>query len=270
MRGPALLLAIVCTATVTPLHAQIPDLRGRGDLQGVVIDNATEQPLAGVRVDVIDDARRLLHSTETDEHGHFHIFRMRPGPFMLRVARLGYRASTTPLWSIAGGQVLRVEVRMDMDAIVLAPLAVTSSRRATRPSPVLEGFRDRAAVGLGHFITRADIERRKPARVTDLLATVPGVQLESTGQGNRSVVYMTRSMQGRCPAQVYVDGALLNRRLMTGRDAGFVIDDAVNPASIEGIEVYRGLAGMPAEFLSPEASCGVVVIWTRRGDTQGG
>jgi hypothetical protein len=27
---------------------------------------------------------------------------------------------------------------------------------------------------------------------------------------------------------------------------------------------------MPAEFLSPEASCGVVVIWTRRGDTRGG
>jgi hypothetical protein len=270
MRGPALLLAILSAVAAAPLQGQIPDLRGRGELLGVVIDNTTEQPLAGVRVDIIDDARRLLHSTETDEYGHFRVSRMRPGPFMLRVARLGYRGSTTPVWSIMGGQVLQVEVRMDAEAIVLAPLAVTSSRRATRPSPVLEGFRDRLAIGLGHFITRADIERRNPARVTDLLATVPGVQLESGGRGNHSVVYMTRSTQGRCPAQVYVDGMLLNRRLITGRDAGFVIDDAVNPASIEGIEVYRGTAGMPAEFLSPEASCGVVVIWTRRGDTRGG
>jgi hypothetical protein len=265
MRGTALLLALVCTATAAPLQAQIPDLRGRGDLQGIVIDNATDAPLSGVRVDVIDDARRLLHSAETDEHGHFRIFRMRPGPFMLRVNRLGYRASTTPLWSIAGGQVLKVEVRMDVDAIVLAPLAVTSSRRATRPSPVLEGFRHRAAIGLGHFITRADVERRNPSRVTDLLASVPGIQLEGGGRGNQRVVYMARSMQGRCPAQVYVDGMLLNRR-----HASIAIDDAVNPASIEGIEVYGGLAGTPAEFLSPEASCGVVVIWTRRGDTRGG
>jgi hypothetical protein len=265
MRGPALLLAFVCTATVTPLHAQIPDLRGRGDLQGIVIDNATEQPLAGVRVDVIDDARRLLHSTETDEHGHFRIFRMRPGPFMLRVNRLGYRASTTPLWSIAGDQVLKVEVRMEVDAIVLAPLAVTSSRRATRPSPVLEGFRHRAAAGLGHFITRADVERRNPARVTDLLATVPGLQLEGGGRGNQRIVYMARSMQGRCPAQVFVDGMLLNRP-----NASIAIDDAVNPANIEGIEVYGGLATTPAEFLSPQSSCGVVVIWTRRGDPRGG
>jgi hypothetical protein len=266
----ALLLAAALLTAADALHAQVPDLRGRGELVGVVLDNATDQPVPGVRIEVIDDARRLLHSAETDERGFFRVTRMRPGPFMLRVNRMGYRANTTPLWSIAGNQVLQVEVRLDPDAIVLAPLAVTSSRRMVRPSPVLEGFRARASVGIGHFITRADIEQRQPSRVTDLLAAVPGVVLEAGGgRGSHRTVYMARGPQGRCAAQVYVDGMLLNRRLMTGRDAGFVIDDAVNPASVEGIEVYRGTAGIPAEFLTPEAQCGVVVIWTRRGDRSG-
>jgi hypothetical protein len=270
MSRTALLLALIPgLLDAGAVGAQVPDLRGRGELLGIVVDNGSDEPIAGVRVEIIDDARRLLHTVDTDENGFFRVTRIRPGPFMLRVVRLGYRANSTPLWSIAGNQVLQVEVRLDAEAIVLAPLTVTSSRRMVRPSPVLEGFRARAAVGIGHFITRADIERRQPGRITDILANVPGVHLDGGGIGNRRVVYLNRGPQGRCPAQVYVDGMLLNRMIMRNRDAGFAIDDAVNPASVEGIEVYRGTAGIPAEFLTPEAQCGVVVIWTRRGDRAG-
>jgi hypothetical protein len=28
--------------------------------------------------------------------------------------------------------------------------------------------------------------------------------------------------------------------------------------------VYRGLSGVPAEFLTPEARCGVIALWTQR------
>jgi hypothetical protein len=43
------------------------------------------------------------------------------------------------------------------------------------------------------------------------------------------------------------------------------VDDLVAPGAIEGIELYRGTATIPAEFLTPQARCGVVAIWTRRG-----
>ena len=71
-----------------------------------------------------------------------------------------------------------------------------------------------------------------------------------------------------CATQIFVDGFLLNRRTGSSRGAppiDFRIDDVVSPSSIEGIEVYRGLSTVPAEFLNPDAECGVIAIWTRRG-----
>jgi outer membrane receptor for ferrienterochelin and colicin len=92
---------------------------------------------------------------------------------------------------------------------------------------------------------------------------VPGVHLRSSGRGLRREVYMGRTGD-YCPAQIFVDGFLLNGRSRLTGDTEFTIDDAVSPASIEGIEVYRGLSSVPAEFLNPDSRCGVVVVWTRR------
>ncbi len=68
-------------------------------------------------------------------------------------------------------------------------------------------------------------------------------------------------MQGGCPAQVFLDGVLANRG---GDRAGVVIDDLVSPLDVEVIEIFKGLSSIPPEFLTREARCGVIAIWTRR------
>jgi len=266
MHRNAFVLLLLFTAAAQPLAAQVPTSGRHGELRGVVVDNASGLPLPGVSINILDALQRSLHHTSTDGQGIFRVGSMIPGPFALRLVRSGYRTTTTPLWSIEAGELLEVEVRVDADAIVLAPLTIQAARRFVRPSPVLEDFRERAALGFGQFITRAEIERLRSGRVTDLLATVPGVHIERAGPGSHGVIYLGSSPQGRCPAKIYVDGRLLNRSLATGSDAGFTIDDAVDVSSLEGIEVYRGAAAIPAEFLTPEVQCGVVVLWTRRGD----
>jgi hypothetical protein len=42
------------------------------------------------------------------------------------------------------------------------------------------------------------------------------------------------------------------------------VDDLVSPLDVEAVEVFRGLSSVPPEFLTPEARCGVIAIWTRR------
>jgi hypothetical protein len=58
---------------------------------------------------------------------------------------------------------------------------------------------------------------------------------------------------------VFVDGRPANRR------GNVSINDLASPSGLEGMEVYRGLATVPPEFLTPEARCGVIALWTRRG-----
>ena len=80
---------------------------------------------------------------------------------------------------------------------------------------------------------------------------------------------MVRASSRNCATQIFVDGFLVNRRMVqpngTQGPEDIRIDDVVSPASVEGIEVYRGLSTVPAEFLNPDAACGVIAIWTKRG-----
>jgi hypothetical protein len=248
------------------LPAQI--LQGRGSLVGVVIDGTTNEPVAGAQLEFLDAVRRRLALSHSAADGSFRFHNVPGGPFMLRASRIGYATVSTPYWNIAGGEILQVEVRMTVDAVLLAPLTIVASRQQ-RASPVLENFHQRASSGTGHFITRAEIEVRRPATVSALLATIPGVRVEPGVRGGGRRILMGRGTQTRdCPAQIFVDGFLVNRRDgISGADLGFSVDDVVNPGVVEGIEVYQGVSGIPAEFLNADARCGVVAIWTRRGRT---
>ncbi len=253
---PALFATLGLGAFALPAPAQVI-------LAGTVQEDETLVSITGARVEILDLRNRRLAVRYTDDEGRFE-FRLpaREG-YRLRASRLGYRTTTTPILWTEGYDDIHVDVRMDTEAVPLAPLEVVARSRPTT-SPVLESFYERQRSGVGHFFTSADIATRKPGVITDLIATLPGVRLESSGRGTQRVIYMSRGTHF-CPAHIYVDGFLLNRRDLTGRDTGFTLDDAVPPQAVVGIEVYRGLSSVPAEFLSPEAFCGVVVVWTRRG-----
>lgn len=256
-----------------------PALHAQAQIEGTVLDDETEEPLTGARVSVIQDTwQTVVSRTVTDDQGRFHFSLRRGGRYRLDAERIGYADALTPAVQVRSGDSLAVEVRLDTDAVLLAPLEVVATNRRRSESSVLKGFHDRKESGLGHFITRDDIERRNPSATSHMLATVPGVRLRSGARpGAGRNVYMSRSGES-CAVQVYVDGRLVNRNVPVGantgdgrpgvrfqQDEGVTIDDFVSPGSIYGIEVYRGLSGVPAEFLNTDADCGVVVIWTRRG-----
>jgi hypothetical protein len=230
-------------------------------LHGRVIDDTSEEPIAGAVVDLINAHGFRLQRRITDEWGQFSFSARGSGPVRLRAERLGYRATTSPPLHFDGYQVYSLELRLDVEAVLLAPLEVVT-RAHSAGSPTLAGFHQRRQTGVGWYMTREQIEQRKASRLSDILAMVPGVSVR------RSIVYMRRP---NCPAQVFVDGFHINRspplprggRLSTTEM--FPIDQVVQPGAVEGIEVYQGLSRVPAEFLSPEAACGVVAIWTRRG-----
>lgn len=238
-------------------------------LAGTVREHETGVRIPDARIEVLDRLSRQLAVRYTDSEGAFRVELERREGYRIRASRLGYRNTTTPVLWTDGYDTYQLEITLDPDAVLLAPLEVVTRSRPTE-SPVLGNFRDRRRSGIGHFFTQADIERRNPGLVSDLLATVPGVHLESSGRGTRRAIYMSRGTRP-CQALIFLDGSLFNRAsLQTGMDMGFRLDDAVSPLSVVGIEVYSGLSTVPAEFLTPESDCGVIAIWTRRGDSAPG
>ena len=59
-----------------------------------------------------------------------------------------------------------------------------------------------------------------------------------------------------CPnTMTYVDNIEMGRDWQEG----------LGPGDIEGIEVFRRPAEIPAQWSGPNTTCGVILIWTRLG-----
>lgn len=237
------------------------------EVRGTVLDEGSDEPLEGVVIAAMDSFGDVLARRTTDAAGEFTFTVQDRVGVRLSARRIGYREVNTPFLSFEGRDLHVVELRMDTEAVPLAPLTVVARSRRLERSPVLSDFDRRAENGFGWYFTRDEIEEIAPTLVSDLLARVPGVRLESSGGSNlRRTLTMARSSVvgpggGACPVQIFLDGRLVTR----SSAIEFPVDDLVAPQGVEGIEVYRGLSTVPPEFLTPSSRCGVVAIWTRRG-----
>ena len=224
---------------------------GAQTVAGRLLDAATGQPIASGTLALLNTDSTVATSVATDTAGNFSLRAPGKGSYHLRGEHIGYRTAVTAPLELEADDTLRVEFRLSVEAVALNPITVMGYSR--RPSGPLGGFYERARRrAFGNFITRDDIEDRKPIQTTDLLRTIPGIQLTPSRFGAR---YNVR-MRG-CVPRVYLDGIPI-------RMAGLTIDDLVHPNELEGIEVYRSAAEVPGEFASP-SGCGAIGLWTRRG-----
>jgi hypothetical protein len=118
------------------------------------------------------------------------------------------------------------------------------------------GFEDRAKRGFGTFLTREDIDKRQPILLTDLFRSVPGLTVGF--DGTNYIVQSSRSVGTGCQVQWWVDGSPFDN--MAGD-----MDQMLRPDDIEAVEVYKSASEVPVQFQGRDASCGTVVVWTKRG-----
>lgn len=235
------------------------ELRGR-------VTTLTETPLAGVEVTILRDAL----SATTDTAGRFLLRAVSPGKHMVRVRRIGFLPQYLSVTLRAGE---RREV-----AIVLAPGVyqlpdIETSELPSKPieyayTTKYDEFFRRQRIGLGHYISRQDIDRKSAGETADLLMGIPGVVVIPGAPGIRRTSVRIRTCQ---KVSVWLDGVELqtygsNGGSSIGRskeleDATAELLDRILPIQIEMIEVYAGPAQMPAEAVGN--SCAAIMIWTR-------
>lgn len=74
-----------------------------------------------------------------------------------------------------------------------------------------------------------------------------------------------------CWPMVYIDRHLVSTGGIGGNTGAqpAAVDELVFRADVLAIEVFRSPAEIPPEFNGPNAGCGVIVLWTRRGGAGG-
>lgn len=227
--------------TVAPLAAQTPG----GAIAGVVRDSSGA-PIANVEVTAI----KIAKVVRTDTAGRFVLSRLPSGSTDFTFRRLAYAPVVLSI-EVPPEDTTDVEVTLGVTALQLTGMVVQDHAAQIR---VWEAFETRRKQGIGHFVTRGEIEKRHPLALSDMMRTIPGAVI-IPGDNGRTALRFARVGRSNCPPQFFVDGMQVT---------GFSIDD-MPPGDVEGVELYAGAAGLPPEFnrMRGTTICGTVAIWTR-------
>ena len=254
-----------------------------GTVTGVVLDGSSGEPVDGATVLLPD----LGQTAITNEFGRFTFPSLPPGPLELRVTRLGYTPADGAV-EVQFARTVHTEVRLSTEPIELDPIEVTAVRQRI-VLPGLEELERRVYNGWGKFILEDEIQRRSPSKLSDVLQE-SGVEVANSGHA----LYMRRT---GCGPMVYIDGVKVTHlpRSLGGlaggmkesstanmhppsarpprpgegnaaEEAANAVNNLVHPMDVIAVEVYRGPAEVPGEYLDSNAQCGVILIWTRRGN----
>jgi len=240
-------------------------------VRGIVFDSR-DIPVPLVNVSVTGGPSAI-----SDDSGRFRLEISHRNRVVFDLKRLGYTPSR---FSLDAGGDTAVSVLLLPNPQQLAGVDVKETRK---PAPTLAGFEERMrarqkAAGAGYFITAADIEAKRPTRVTQVVENVPTISVRRPpGTLDQWAIYGRAVDTGNdCVATVWLDGVRIagasrpvtDRRGRTiGSPEVWDIDPYVSPSEVAGVEVYpRGMMA-PPQFIpagDPNAvRCAIVAFWTK-------
>ncbi len=234
---------------------------------GVVLDSTRHEPIAGVEIALPDLAR----TATSNDRGEFRIEGIPAGVHRMIARRIGYGVADVPLTFVAG-QTMNLRVFLSrfvaLDSVVVS--ATIEDRR-------LREFEENRKFGMGHFWTRAELEKLHFERLEQALDGVAGARVmrgtssyawvggrPSPGTvAFRPTAFDQKHGAGvRCYAHVYVDGVAR----FTAKPEEPLFDlNSLSVFDIVAMEFYASRLQTPGQYLLPNATCGVLVIWRRRG-----
>jgi hypothetical protein len=244
----------------------------QGLLRGTVIDATTGQPIPNVAVQLVDGVRRVAE-TRTDSAGVFLMRTPAPGDMVLAATRIGYRTTRR---GVRVSSTIResVTIPLQPDAVKLDSIAVGAETGVLEDR--LKAYLHRRQLGAGYFLNEDRLKTATGAPLSQLLRMVPGIEVTNRRTAFGPLIFTngnqiqnqlspfraqgstpnSQRQIGPCPMQLYVDG-----RHFSTQDMGI---DIILPEDLIGVEIFRSVAELPAEFGGIHARCGVVSVWTRR------
>ena len=230
-----LTLALLCSPHAYAQRADESDGNTR-TLTGTVVVEDTGNPLQNVLVEL----ESLGLQTLTDSAGRYTIAGVSAGIDTVK-------ATYFDLWTVRRPVDLTepgthaVDLLVPNAAVRVADLVVTVDARMSRI--------EKRAV-FGRLITRPELERRAPGRLSDLFRTFPRTRVVYPYLGAFDPIILIRGIGGSCPAAVFFNE----------HPATFDMLNMTHPSQVVAVEVYWGPM-VPGEFSVP-GKCGAINVWT--------
>ena len=255
--GSAVLLALAArTATLAAQDSTTAHIRG------TIRDSVMS------RVSYVSIHLSTGKSLRSDETGAFDFLAPRGAKVSFELRRIGYEPATIAL-PAAGDTALDVFMRpiaRQLEAVKVAERQVHGL--------TLTGFYSRLqdhdhGANTGVFITPEELEFRHPLALSQVLQGIQGLVISraigTVGVKGPNAGKMIAYGQRGCQMETYIDGARTNIHLTTMTDTMNYIDDLLPAMDIGAIEVYNRGTKAPSRFQTLNGSCGVILIWTKRG-----
>jgi hypothetical protein len=242
--------AIVAASSPQPLAGQT--------VTGRLLVDPTNQPLSGATVALLTTPAprvAVAVTTKTGNDGSFSLRAPSPGVYRVLAELPGYRTLVSPAIELRSGDRLDFTVRLIADTSQMRSFTLNTNTRNNVNRLTGVGNRSRTNAAFGRFLDRNQIEQSHAITVSDLLRTMPGLQVVPSSRGFGYDVLTTEG----CRPAVFLDG--VHYPLLPGE----TIDDVVHPLELDAVEVYPHAAEVPAEFATAAGTCGAIVLWTRRG-----
>jgi hypothetical protein len=234
-----------------------------------VYDEQSGDPIEGVEViDVLNG-----NKASTTKTGTVSLMFLPEGASLVRLRKIGYEVLTLTV-AISPADTNPVTVVLSR-ATQLPAVVVKDSAPTHYISPGLRAFEERRKVGIGHFISEAELRKNEGHTLGDVIVThIPGVTtVFGVAQKRPSSKFLvsTRKMcagnvmtlckQPNCFVTVYEDGVRIYDA--ANSDPSMIPDmEHMNSRQYAAIEFYNA-GEAPAEYTGTGGGCGVLLLWSR-------
>lgn len=241
-------------------------------LRGIVLTEGGD-PIRDAQVAI----GKLQLQTTVGPVGEFSFTTIPSGKFSVLARAIGYEP-TVREYRFSGRDTILAEFRLKASGQRLDSLVVTGAE--TSVSPGMRAFAERRAVGLGRFLTSAELRTREHSALSDVLRMTAGLKLIrrpldcgggfalATGRGGEFLHQPWMACQNgvpfptACYLSVYLDGI---RIWAPGSSEPPNMDD-LQVVAMQAIELYRGPSELPTQYQTTGSACGAILLWSRTGE----
>lgn len=213
-------------------------LAAGGKIMGKVTDKVSGQSLPGVNILIVGTTMGAV----TDPNGEYFILNISPGTYDLKASNIGYKSIIKTGVDVSTNHTTQINFEMEETAVELNESVVVTAER-----PLVE----KDLTSSRHFVSSKEIAVRPTAQLTEVLSTLPGIDVNASGQltvrrgSLDQVAFLIDGMRASNP---------LNYQPYTN----------INLSSIQELEIITG--AFNAEY--GEAQSGVFNIITKEGSSK--